>query len=1101
MDESEDASEQETAFDEDNSPPTPPLSSSSSGWDLITSVKVNDTYHVFKYRSASLGLELVYANVPGPQIHSYWIVPHKLEDETGLPHILQHMIWQGGSKRFPYPGLFQRIANQCFSSRPKSWAERDHSGYHVTTAGKEGFAKMLPVVFDHLFSPILQEASFLHEIYHVDGDGREHGSCLTDMIELETDPDEMATLELIRKTFGEESNYRYSISGTSESLRTLETGVIEKLNAFHKKFYHFSNCCLIICGDITKDELFNILTPVVTEQEVKPPKNWKRPWAEESVVKSTTDPVMSRITYPASPNIEAQKNTLVKVGILGPASTEKINRCVAMRLALEYLISGPLTESFTRQKHRTSIYTSVDGMTHLATTLSITEYEYKQTLFSVECHNVPLEMISTVPHMLRRTMNNQINDGGFDYERMRSVVERFYQEELTNLETRIDEKIVHAIIPDFLYLDKDSDLMFDRRINHAYTIHHFMTQPPEFWILVIQGMLESEWTTVGAIPSSQLQVQLKQESDDRIQQRLDPEKIKDTKRLAQRFKAAKKLFQKRPPAEFLDHFPLPSVESIGSSYIDRKDNPKWAQGTLCNLYVDDITSRYVYLTILMDTTELTFEEKKHLVLFAEGILNSPYVDSSDNFHSAEEMKAMMDKDCIQYETFFGLEWSGKLEDRTKFACGSFPHLFCLRFLLDVTKVNEGFQWAHNLLWNTKWQADKLKQTCLKLYREVDEELKGLGTVMTRAMLVDSLYLLNSVPKCISLIRQKTFIRRIGEGLPKSMRKVSKMLESIRMTILRPENCSVHVAGSLTRMEFNLATDPNQSNTRDGIAELFRQTFDYTGWHWGYDTRRLSNRPDMNWMRSPDCIAKCSREQILRMTLTPRQVKEETPESKIGCLIQAAPGIRSWQDPDYPILLLALQYFIQRDGGPLQTEIVESGLAEDVDIRVSPSEGLLYFEMRYCPNIATAYAKAYDVIAQHCKIDDNNEATVTPEASAVSVSVTGVWDDMLLSSAKSSMIFKMSTEESTPEYVSMMSLLSYYKNVPQLTSTRREIMGKIAAATLAQVQQVTGKYLKALFLEPCTCAASAPKENAIPIIKELMEYVHIKYDLTKFMQYF
>ncbi|ODM95123.1 hypothetical protein Ocin01_11555 [Orchesella cincta] len=703
----------------------------------------------------------------------------------------------------------------------------------------------------------------------------------------------------------------------------------------------------------------------------------------------------------------------------------------------------------------------------------------KQTLFSIEFHNVPKDMIANLPMFLQRCIENHLmrdvmdqdNEGfrrpsyfddedmGFDYQRMIEVVHHFYQDELAGMENFVQDKICQAVIPDWIYSKEDSDLMFDRRINSAYTIHHFLSQPPEFWKMVMKTcFLDQSWSTVGAIPSKQLYDRLEEERLQKVQHRLKPENIKETKRAAQKYKAAKKYLERPHPPELLDKFRLPSMESIGFIKILRQDNPDWAKDTLCNLYVDDINSNNVFITIIMDTSELTLDEKKYLVLFAEGILSSPYFDNSDKLHTAEECEMELKNDVLTCETFFGLEWLGNLEDRTRFSCGSYPHLFCLRLKLDVEKTKEGFQWAQLLLWNTKWQADKMKNVAVRLVRDVEFELKKHGPVMTRAMLVDSLYLMNSTPKSVSLIRQKMFLRRIAEDLPKSMRKVTKMLESIRMTILRPENVTVHVAASLAKMEFHLTEAPH---ARDAVSQLFRSTFDYTGWHWGYDTKRLSNTPDMHWMRSSDCIGKCSREQILRMDNT-----------TVGYLIQAAPGIRSWSDWEYPYLLIALQYFIQKDGGPLYKEIVETGFAKEVDIRVSPTEGVIYFEMRECTDLVQAYGKAFDIMLQH----------LSPAAAGAEEPFQ--WDLYLLRSAVSTMILRLTQEENTPTHVAMHSLLAYYKG-KQLKDTR-ELMGTIARASVEQVQTTAKKYFQPLFLQPCTCAASAPAENAIQIIKDLME---------------
>jgi len=138
--------------------------------------------------------------------------------------------------------------------------------------------------------------------------------------------------------------------------------------------------------------------------------------------------------------------------------------------------------------------------------------------------------------------------------------------------------------------------------------------------------------------------------------------------------------------------------------IERHENPSWAGDTLCNVYLDDINSSYVYLTVLMDTWELTLEEKKYLVLFAEGIFESPYVDDAENFFTVEQTIAGLNRDVLKYESFFGVDWDGR--EGTRFSCGSYAHLFCIRFQLEMKKVKEGFEWMQILLWNTKWQAGR-----------------------------------------------------------------------------------------------------------------------------------------------------------------------------------------------------------------------------------------------------------------------------------------------------------------------------------------------------------------------------------------------------------
>lgn len=43
-------------------------------WDTISSVKVNDLHTVVKYRSPDTGLELVHAQIEGPNVHAFCII-------------------------------------------------------------------------------------------------------------------------------------------------------------------------------------------------------------------------------------------------------------------------------------------------------------------------------------------------------------------------------------------------------------------------------------------------------------------------------------------------------------------------------------------------------------------------------------------------------------------------------------------------------------------------------------------------------------------------------------------------------------------------------------------------------------------------------------------------------------------------------------------------------------------------------------------------------------------------------------------------------------------------------------------------------------------
>jgi Zn-dependent M16 (insulinase) family peptidase len=65
--------------------------------------------------------------------------------------------------------------------------------------------------------------------------------------------------------------------------------------------------------------------------------------------------------------------------------------------------------------------------------------------------------------------------------------------------------------------------------------------------------------------------------------------------------------------------------------------------------------------------------------------------------------------------------------------------------MELKKVKEGFEWMQMLLWNTKWQPDRLKIIAQRLANEV-HTLMDHGSTMAHAMTAESLYHMDSKNK-------------------------------------------------------------------------------------------------------------------------------------------------------------------------------------------------------------------------------------------------------------------------------------------------------------------------------------------------------------------
>lgn len=426
---------------------------------------------------------------------------------------------------------------------------------------------------------------------------------------VENEPDDRSNLTMFQLSFGSRSSYGMNHKGKSSYFRS-ECN-LEKVRQFHEKFYHASNCCLVVVGDIEKEDLFRALAPVLhntlRNQRVKP--IWTKPWLEETL-EIPSEPIVQQIEYPCSymerPVVYGHSH--VKIGIIGPSCTENLNRCLAMRFMLEYLMSGPIPIALAAATPNQALNEKIDAS--FATTVNFSEYEFKRTLFTINFLNIPTEVVRQIPQVLKKALA-QVKRSVFKLRKMVKIILNHYQAELEEIENTPEGKITRAVITDFLYAPENNDLSFDQRMNSVYTFHYFLSQNGEYWKDILQTcFLDAPLITVVAAPSQNLYEKLQAEMGERIEWRLGSENVKYMKRWAQRLKTASRMLNRSPPLEYLNKYPLPSVDSVGMMTILRQDNPLWASDTLCNLYVDDINSNYATLTVIMDTSELTIDQKK-----------------------------------------------------------------------------------------------------------------------------------------------------------------------------------------------------------------------------------------------------------------------------------------------------------------------------------------------------------------------------------------------------------------------------------------------------------------------------------------------------------
>ena len=62
-------------------------------------------------------------------------------------------------------GVLDQVANRCLAQGTNAWTDVDHTCYTVTTAGSEGFLNLLPIYLDHILYPTLTVTLHLYTPY------------------------------------------------------------------------------------------------------------------------------------------------------------------------------------------------------------------------------------------------------------------------------------------------------------------------------------------------------------------------------------------------------------------------------------------------------------------------------------------------------------------------------------------------------------------------------------------------------------------------------------------------------------------------------------------------------------------------------------------------------------------------------------------------------------------------------------------------------------------------------------------------------------------------------------------------------------------------
>ena len=173
-------------------------------------------------------------------------------DNTGVFHILEHSVLCG-SERYPVKEPFVELMKSSLNTFLNAMTFPDKTMYPVCSRNEKDFLNLMDVYLDAVFHPlcVTRKEIFLQEGWHYELDDPEgeltcNGVVYNEMKGMYASPDTLIDSLLNRMLFPDNC-YRFQSGGDPEHITELS---YEEYVANYRKFYHPSNACVILDGDM-----------------------------------------------------------------------------------------------------------------------------------------------------------------------------------------------------------------------------------------------------------------------------------------------------------------------------------------------------------------------------------------------------------------------------------------------------------------------------------------------------------------------------------------------------------------------------------------------------------------------------------------------------------------------------------------------------------------------------------------------------------------------------------------------------------------------------------------------------------------------------------
>lgn len=591
-----------------------------------------------------------------------------------------------------------------------------------------------------------------------------------------------------------------------------------------------------------------------------------------------------------------------------------------MNVVLLYLAGSPATllENTLVEKEQvtTAVYYSTDDRPQTEIRFTLTSVATDQ-LAAVE---------SRFFEVLREAMEKTI-----DMQYMRECIQRHKRSWKFSTEYSASS-FAEYVISDFLFGKKDGSNLLD-----VSTLAEF--DALEKWTdndwrgYIMRWISEAPHVSILGKPSAKLVTKLKDEEENRVNDRKSQLGETGLKKLEEKLEEAKAENDKEIPKELLAKFTVPDTDSIHFiNTTTARSGPALAMGHPKNefqkfidadspelplfLHFEHIPSNFVQLTLLISTTDVPIQLLPLLAVYTEAFFNLP-VQRDGKTISFEQIVVELERDTVGFTMD-----SGRIN----------PEMLNITLQVEVEKYDTAVSWLKELTWNSIFDVERLIAINTRLFADVPDS-KRSGSSMLEAVRAMNQYGPNSIIRAKTTLVRARYLKLIKQLLKNRPQEVVSKMEEIRNVLFRPENFRVLVIADLTRL-----SNPVSS---------WKTFID------GLDT----SKPLHPVVKLTERLSEEGSNPGRHAYLVPMPTVDSSFANA------SAKGPASYDHPKLPALMVAIAYMNAVEG-PLWVAVRGTGLAYGASFRYNIDSGFIHFSIYRSPNSHKAFMAAKKVVEDH-----------------------------------------------------------------------------------------------------------------------------------------